>query len=145
MYRPNVSMVTYRKSDGRFLLVKKPRQEHAWQFPQGGVDPGEDNEEAARRELQEELGTDKFDGFHKSKHVLFYDFPAGYDRDGQFTGHKQSYFFVEFTGEDRDIHLNKEELEEYRWVYQNEFDDYLESPEYKKKVQKVIYEFKDFL
>ena len=138
-------MVTYRKSDGKFLLVKKPREHHAWQFPQGGVDPGEDNEQAARRELAEELGTDKFRGFQKSKHVLFYDFPPGYDREGKYTGHKQTYFFVEFLGEEDDLKLEDKELEEFRWVYQNELPEYLESPEYLKKVNQVIYEFKDLL
>lgn len=138
-------MITYRKSDGKFLLVKKPREEHAWQFPQGGVDEGETYEEAAKRELKEELGTDKFKGFHKSKHVLFYDFPVGYSRDDQYTGHKQSYYFVEFTGEDSDLQLDSEELEEYRWIYQTELEEYLQSPEYLKKIQQVLYEFQEYL
>ena len=138
-------MITYRKSDGKFLLVKKPREQHAWQFPQGGVEPGEDLETAAKRELKEELGSDSFKGFSKSKHVLFYDFPAGYDREGKYTGHKQCYFFVEFTGEDEEIVLDDKELEEYRWVYQTEFPEYIESPEYQKKINQVIYEFRDQL
>ncbi|KAG0165998.1 hypothetical protein DFQ28_007977 [Apophysomyces sp. BC1034] len=41
-----------------YLLVKKPRKDHAWQFPQGGIDPGETLTEAALRELAEECGTD---------------------------------------------------------------------------------------
>jgi len=145
MYRPNVSMIVYRKSDGKFLIVHKPRNNHAWQFPQGGVDVGEDNEKAAKRELEEEIGTKKFAGFHKSNHVLFYEFPPGYVRDDKFTGHKQAYFFVEFKGEDEDITLNSEELDEYRWVYQNELPEYLESPEYLKKVNQVIFEYKHLM
>ena len=145
MYRPNVSMIVYRKDDGKFLLVHKSRQHHAWQFPQGGVNPGEDYREAARRELKEELGTDAFRGFYRSRHVLFYDFPIGYSREDGYTGHKQSYFFIEFLGKDDDIHLLETELDDYRWVYQNELADYLESPEYLKKVNLVLYEFKDYL
>jgi putative (di)nucleoside polyphosphate hydrolase len=145
MYRPNVSMIIYRKSDGKFLLVRKPREEHAWQFPQGGVDEGEAYGKAAKRELKEELGSDKFRGYLKSKHVLFYEFPSGYDRDGKYTGHKQSYYFVEFLGEDSEIELAQDELEEFRWVYQTELEEYLQSPEYLKKVQQVIYEFQDQL
>lgn len=41
-----------------YLLVKKPRKDHAWGFPQGGVDPGESIAEAALRELREECGND---------------------------------------------------------------------------------------
>ena len=144
MYRPNVSMIVFRRSDGKFLLVHKPREHHAWQFPQGGIELGESLEEAGKRELQEELGTSRFQGFFKSKHVLFYDFPPGYDKEG-YKGHKQNYLLVEFMGEDKDIHLSAEELDEYRFVYQNELPEYLESETYQKKVNQVIYEFRDSL
>lgn len=145
MYRPNVSMIVYRKSDGKFLLVHKPRRNHAWQFPQGGVDSGEDPVQAAQRELEEELGSNQFRGFQKSKHVLFYNYPPDYTRDGSYTGNKQSYYLVEFTGEDKDLQIDRHELDEYRWVYQNELPEYLESPEYLKKVNQVIFEFRDLL
>jgi putative (di)nucleoside polyphosphate hydrolase len=145
MYRPNVSLIVFRKSDGKFLLVHKPRKNHAWQFPQGGVDEGETLEQAGLRELQEELGTDKFQGFEKSSHVFFYNFPVDYVRDDKYTGHKQSYFLVEFTGSDSDIQLDSKELDEFRWVYQNELPEYIESPEYLKKVNQVILEFRHLL
>ena len=137
-------MIVYRKSDGKFLLVHKPRENHAWQFPQGGIDEGETPEEAAKRELLEELGTRDFEGFKRSKHVYFYEFPIGYSREG-YTGHKQMYLLVEFLGEEQDIKLDANELDEFRWVYQTELPDYLESPEYLKKVNQVMYEFRDEL
>jgi 8-oxo-dGTP pyrophosphatase MutT (NUDIX family) len=42
-----------------YLLVKKPRQDHAWQFPQGGVKvkKNETIPQAALRELAEECGS----------------------------------------------------------------------------------------
>lgn len=45
-------------NDSVYLLVKKPRKDHAWGFPQGGIDPGESIAEAALRELSEECGKD---------------------------------------------------------------------------------------
>jgi hypothetical protein len=46
-----------RKLDSRlFLLVKKDRDEHAWQFAQGGRDDGETMRQCAEREGREELG-----------------------------------------------------------------------------------------
>ncbi|KAI9319288.1 hypothetical protein BX666DRAFT_1924704, partial [Dichotomocladium elegans] len=39
-----------------YLLVRKPRKHHAWQFPQGGIEPGERVSEAALREMREECG-----------------------------------------------------------------------------------------
>ncbi|RCI05624.1 39S ribosomal protein L46, mitochondrial [Rhizopus stolonifer] len=41
-----------------YLLVKKPRKHHAWQFPQGGQEEGESASEGALRELKEECGTE---------------------------------------------------------------------------------------
>lgn len=41
-----------------YLLVKKPRNNHAWQFPQGGQEQDETAAEAALRELKEECGSD---------------------------------------------------------------------------------------
>lgn len=40
-----------------YLLVKKPRKDHAWQFPQGGQKKKETAAEAAMRELREECGS----------------------------------------------------------------------------------------
>ncbi|GAA5898057.1 mitochondrial 54S ribosomal protein mL46 MRPL17 [Sporobolomyces salmoneus] len=46
-----------RKADRTvYLLLKKKRSQHAWQFPQGGVEGDESLVEAARRELVEETG-----------------------------------------------------------------------------------------
>lgn len=138
-------MIVYRKSDGKFLLVHKPRAHHAWQFPQGGIDPGEDYRKAAQRELEEELGTNSFRSYYKSEHVYFYPFSSDEQREKKVVGNKQSYCLVEFTGNNDDLHLNRDELDDYRWVYQNEFPEYLESPDYLKKVNQVIYEFRKHL
>ena len=53
--RPVGAMVLKNKT-GKFLLVKKPRTENAWQFPQGGLDTGETFYQGALRELREECG-----------------------------------------------------------------------------------------
>lgn len=64
IYRPVSAIIVRRYTFNRsptelsYLLVKKPRKSHAWQFPQGGQDPGETGAEAALRELREECGSD---------------------------------------------------------------------------------------
>ena len=37
----NYQSVNRRLDQVLYLLVKKPRQRFSWQFPQGGIDPGE--------------------------------------------------------------------------------------------------------
>jgi 8-oxo-dGTP pyrophosphatase MutT (NUDIX family) len=54
----NIKDPTRKPEESLYLLVKKPRKYHAWQFPQGGQEPGESAAEAALRELKEECGSD---------------------------------------------------------------------------------------
>lgn len=52
-------LIIPRTSDGRYILIKQSRlgvEEETYEFPSGGVEPGEDFESAAHRELQEEIG-----------------------------------------------------------------------------------------
>ena len=44
------------KSDQGKILLAKPNYKKSWQLPGGGVDNGESPEDAAVREVQEELG-----------------------------------------------------------------------------------------
>ena len=53
-YRPNVAIVIV-NSKNQVFWGKRIR-EHSWQFPQGGINPGENPEQAMYRELQEEVG-----------------------------------------------------------------------------------------
>jgi len=50
-YRPNVAIVLVNGKNQVFW--GKRVKEHAWQFPQGGIKPGETPEQAMYRELQE--------------------------------------------------------------------------------------------
>lgn len=142
MYRPNVSCVIFREKfphEREYLIVRKPREQNAWQFPQGGIDKPESIEEAARRELTEELGTDKFLLLKKSSHVYFYKFPNGETRDG-YQGQKQMYYWVRFIGNDEDIQINKDELAEYAWVPEEKIEAYFENENYIQKIFDVIEE-----
>ena len=53
-YRPNVAIVVVNAKNQVFW--GKRVREHSWQFPQGGINPGETPERAMYRELHEEVG-----------------------------------------------------------------------------------------
>lgn len=56
----DIENIERKPSERVYLIVKKPRDEHAWQFPQGGLKKKlkETVFEGALRELAEECGTD---------------------------------------------------------------------------------------
>ena len=97
--------------------------EHVWQMPQGGVDPGEDTWEAAKRELYEETNVRSIDKLGEVGDWLTYDIPrtiAGKAWKGRYRGQKQKWYAARFTGEEREIDIkspagHKQEFIAWRW------------------------------
>ena len=97
-------------------------------MPQGGIDEGETPEQAALRELEEEIGTASAAIVGESKDWLTYDLPpelVGVAWKGRYRGQKQKWFALRFTGSDDEIRIDTEhpEFAEWRWV---EFDRLIE-------------------
>jgi putative (di)nucleoside polyphosphate hydrolase len=93
---------------------------HAWQMPQGGIDPGESPRQAALRELKEEIGTDKAEILAESQAWLRYELPpeiGGTMWGGRYCGQEQKWFAMRFTGSDSDIDLATEHPEFDRWQW----------------------------
>ena len=137
-YRENASIIA--RKNGKYLLVRKPRKHHAWQFPQGGVEAGESLEAAAKREFMEEVGCDCVE-IAKEVGVYQYDFPAEFQnnlRYEKFRGQKVHLFLAEFTGEENAIHVNEKEIVEARFVKPEELEELIESPEYLQIIQNIL-------
>lgn len=135
-YRQGGAVIA-RRPDGRYLLVRKPRLHHAWQWPQGGVEVGEDARAAALREFTEEIGTDKLTIIGDERALFRYDFPPGaefpayvHERLERYRGQEVHIFLADYLGTDDDIHLEPTELVEYRWVTPEELPALIENPEY---------------
>jgi putative (di)nucleoside polyphosphate hydrolase len=124
LYRPNVGVVLFHP-DGRVWLGRRAGTSgpHNWQFPQGGVDPGEDLETAARRELAEETGARSAALLGRTEDWVAYDFPPGHGgakRLRGWKGQKQVWFAFRFEGQDTEFDLAAHgvpEFDAWRWAF----------------------------
>jgi putative (di)nucleoside polyphosphate hydrolase len=119
LYRPNVGVVLFNKDGlvwyGHRNGVTPP---HDWQFPQGGVDAGEDLETAARRELAEETGVSSAALLACTQDWVAYDFPEHVRKGGKWHGQKQVWYAFRFEGEEGEIKLDQHhqiEFDAWRW------------------------------
>jgi putative (di)nucleoside polyphosphate hydrolase len=97
---------------------------HAWQMPQGGVDPDEDTWAAALRELYEETSIRSVERLDEIKEWLTYEIPReiiGQAWRGKYRGQSQKWYAVRFTGDEREIDIlhppdgHKPEFLAWRW------------------------------
>ena len=123
LYRPNVGVVLFNR-DGRVWYGQRHATPgpHNWQFPQGGVDAGEDLEAAARRELQEETGVTSAELLSRTEDWILYDFPPEAMNNAKawrgFKGQKQQWFAYRFVGDESEIDLGADadiEFDAWRW------------------------------
>ncbi len=120
-YRPNVGIILANQRNEVFW--GKRIREHAWQFPQGGINRGETPEQAMFRELHEEVGLmpDHVRIIARTRDWLRYDVPQNWVRRewrGHYRGQKQIWFLLRLVGKDSDVCLRASEHPEFdawRW------------------------------
>jgi putative (di)nucleoside polyphosphate hydrolase len=123
-YRPCAGIMLANK-DGKIFVGQRldNRASEAWQMPQGGIDDGEEPQDAAIRELFEETGiaSELVDIIAQSRDEHFYDLPdelLGKLWKGKWRGQRQYWFLMRFKGEDADINIDTAhpEFSEWQWV-----------------------------
>jgi len=138
-FRPNVGIILL-NANNEVWWGKRVR-EHSWQFPQGGIDAGENAKEALFRELEEEIGTRDVEIIAEYPQWLEYDFPQKIaQKMYPFDGQSQKYFLVRL-GQDAKINLATKEPEfcEFKFVSLNEVFDYITY--FKRPVYKQVLDY----
>ena len=148
-YRLNVGIMVISKVGYIFVAQRLDHNSDAWQMPQGGIDPNEETEAAALRELEEETGiaAKKVKIIAESKDWIPYELPAELIPklwNGKYRGQKQKWYLMEFLGEDKDINIETShpEFSAWKWIAPKELPDAIVP--FKRNVYlRILEEFQD--
>ena len=142
-YRPCVGLVLVNAAGLLFIGERRGPVLNAWQMPQGGIDPGEDPGAAARRELHEEVGTDRAQLLAESACWYAYDLPSELIParwGGRWRGQSQKWFGFRFTGTDEDIDIAGHEPEFVRWRWARPDEALWLAVDFKRPIYQAVLE-----
>lgn len=102
------------------LVLERTDFPGSWQLPQGGVDDGESEIDAIKREMFEELGTREFEVVSSIDKTTIYDFPDDLDAKiaKKYSGQSLKWFLLKFNSmaePDLDSAQDKE-FRDFKWV-----------------------------
>ncbi|HUA55388.1 MAG TPA: RNA pyrophosphohydrolase [Candidatus Sulfotelmatobacter sp.] len=148
-YRRGVGIMLINAAGLVFVAQRLDMPSDAWQMPQGGIDPGEEPPTAAKRELREEIGTDRADIVAESRGWFRYDLPEDLRPrlwGGKYRGQTQKWFAMRFTGTDGDIDIATEhpEFSTWKWTKPATLPDLI-VPFKRHLYRELLVEFKDVL
>lgn len=147
LYRPNVAIILQNEA-GRILVCERIDSHGSWQFPQGGVDAGEDVVTALYREVREEigLGPEDYRILEEGKGYR-YEYPEGVKEQKKkkhnCVGQEQTYFLCKLLGLQRKVSVHQESPEfiNQLWIEPSSFRlEWL--PDFKAEVYTQV--FQDF-
>lgn len=144
--RPNVCMLLI-NSKGELFLGERLGEPGVFQFPQGGAEPDLSLEENVIKELHEETGAEEscFKILKKFKAIHDYDFDITPEyAKGKWRGQAQTFWLVEFLGNDSDFNLARFEAEfmSFRWCKPGEIEKIVE-PKRMAAYRRVLSELAD--
>ncbi len=155
-YRPCAGMAVFNRDGLVFIGRRIDGPEHvdnvhAWQMPQGGIDPNEDPYRAALRELFEETNIRSVEKLGEIKEWVFYDIPreiVGQAWQGKYRGQKMKWYALRFTGDESEIDIqspagHKPEFVEWKWEELRKLPDMI-VPFKRNTYARVVAEFSKF-
>lgn len=118
-------MLVFHPVTGHLMLGERNGSPGAWQFPQGGVEAPFSLEQNALREVEEELGIEqahlrlrrRLEATHQ------YDYAVTPESaEGKWRGQSQTFWLIEFIGQDNDVRLDRAcgEFMGWRWASPSE-------------------------
>ncbi len=149
IYRACASIVVFRPAETgpghEILVLHKPRKRDQWQLPQGGMEAGENVEQAALRELREEANL-SVEVIGQSATVYQYEYPASYRRfrPDNVRGQRIRFIFAR-TGQDAKVQVDGKEIDGFVWVRREDIGRYIRRKQYIHIIDTLLAEAADLL
>lgn len=150
-YRPAAGIMLVNGAGKVWVGQRRDNSLEAWQMPQGGLDPGEEAEDGALRELEEEtgIGRELVEIVARAPKELTYDLPEdliGVVWKEKWRGQRQSWFLARFLGRDEDVDLQtaQPEFRAWRWAEVSELPRLI-VPFKKRLYEEVVAAFRPWL
>jgi putative (di)nucleoside polyphosphate hydrolase len=142
IYRPAVAAILQDRA-GCILICERSDTPGGWQFPQGGIEPGETPAAALAREVLEEIFLPrKAYSIAVARGPYRYRFPPGITKKG-FHGQAHQYFLLRLRGPKSLINpaAANGEFRRTRWIRPDEFDLNWLPPMKRRAYRRVLRDF----
>ena len=141
--RNGVGIILLNNRNQIFVGKRIDNPNNFWQMPQGGIDEGENNLDAALRELYEETSIKNVSLIKEIEGTVSYNLPKnllGIIWKGKFKGQTQKWFIMKFDGQDSEINLKTKNPEffEWKWIDVDKITDNV--VDFKKEVYEKLKE-----
>lgn len=150
-YRPAAGVMLLNPEGKVWVGHRRDSSLEAWQMPQGGLDPGEDPQAGALRELEEETGirSELVEIVARAPQELTYDLPddlIGVVWKQKWRGQRQTWFLARFLGTDADVNIDTPdpEFRAWRWAEPDDLPKLI-VPFKKRLYEDVLAAFRDWL
>ena len=122
--------IVYRKKGNEFEILLLKDQKGNWTFPKGLIEKGENNIDAAQREIAEEVGLTSTRFVEEIDTVKYF-----YKWENTLIKKTVHYYLFEFTGREEPIGQKEEGIQEVRWFSPQEA---LKMIGYQKTNEKIL-------
>ena len=147
--RNGVGIIILNKENKVFVAKRIDNAKNFWQMPQGGINDGEDDLDAAYRELEEETSIKNVELIKELEGTVTYELPdhlLGIIWKGKYRGQKQKWFLMRFNGEEKEINIKTKNPEflDWKWIELEQITEVVVDfklqvyKKIKEKVKKII-------